>query len=340
MHHFNVRLVALVLAAVAAQAQWQMEDSGTHASLRGIHNAAPCAAWASGANGIVLRSEDFGYLWQQCAIPAGADKLDFRGIWAWDANHAIVMSSGPGAASRLYETADGCAHWQLLFTNPDLDGFWDAMAFRNEREGILLGDPVDGRFVIFRTTDGGRHWSRDESGELKAQAKEGAFAASNSALTIGPDGSTYFATGGISGARIFYLDGSKSSKWRSSKLTFKHTSESAGIFSIAFRDGRHGVAAGGDYKNPNQREDTAAWTSDGGLTWNAAAEPPGGYRSAVAWDEKLQAWISVGLNGCDTSYDDGKSWKQFDHSAWNALSLPWAAGPDGKIATLNEAMPR
>ncbi len=108
---------------------WELQTSTTKASLRGIHAVGNGVAWASGANGAILRTEDGGYMWQSCAMPPGAEKLDFRGIWAWDANTAVVMSSGPGDLSRLYKTTDGCSSWKLLYTNPDKDGFWDAMQF-------------------------------------------------------------------------------------------------------------------------------------------------------------------------------------------------------------------
>lgn len=344
---FGIGAVLLLLTplapAISTSAQWNVGNSGTTASLRGIHNAGGGVVWASGASGVVLRSEDEGYLWQQCTIPPGGGKLDFRGIWAWNANHAIAMSSGPGDTSRLYETMDGCAHWHLLFTNPDSGGFWDAIAFWNESHGMLLGDPVDGHFTIFTTTDAGRHWSRDHSAKLEASSREqGAFAASNSALALGADGeSAYFGTGGIGGSRIFRLQAGSAhrpSHWISSQVTLSRPTESAGIFSIAFHDARHGVVVGGDYKQPNQNENSAAWTSDGGFTWTIAARPPTGFRSAVAWDQKLQAWIAVGPNGSDLSRDGGKTWRQFDRSDWNGLSLPWAVGPDGRIAILNESL--
>ena len=110
-----------------ARAQWEMESSGTTADLRGIDNVGGGVAWASGTNGTVLRTEDGGYLWQTCAVPPGAEHLDFRGVQAFDANTAIVMSSGKGDLSRLYKTTDGCQTWKLVFTNPDADGFWDAL---------------------------------------------------------------------------------------------------------------------------------------------------------------------------------------------------------------------
>src|SRR6201989_3167845 len=98
---------------------WEVEHSGTNQPLRGIHAVGNGVAWASGAHGTVLRTEDSGFVWQRCAMPEGAEKLDFRSVWAWDAQRAMVMSSGPGEQSRLYRTTDGCAHWTALGTNQD-----------------------------------------------------------------------------------------------------------------------------------------------------------------------------------------------------------------------------
>ncbi len=110
--------------------------------------------------------------------------------------------------------------------------------------------------------------------------------------------------------------------------------DSSGVFSLAFRDQHHGIAVGGDYKKPNESNGTAAYTTDGGKTWTAATKPPHGYRSAVAWDAADKAWIAVGTNGSDVSYDDGKTWQPLDNGNWNALSLPWVVGPEGRIAKL------
>jgi photosystem II stability/assembly factor-like uncharacterized protein len=268
-------------------------------------------------------------------VPPGAANLDFRAVFGWDANHAMVMSSGQGAASRLYETTDGCATWQLLFENPDRDGFWDALTFRGIT-GFILGDPVGGRFVIYRSGDRGRHWRRDSSPGLAAAPEgEGAFAASNSALLVRPDSQLLFATGGVGGPRL--LRSGKSGDWSVTRMPLAGGQQSAGGFSIAFRDERHGIAVGGDYKEPARTAGTAAWTSDGGLTWHSARALPSGYRSSVGWEPEIRAWIAVGPNGSDLSRDDGRSWKRLDSANWNALSLPWAAGPNGKIASLNFA---
>src|SRR5581483_7094305 len=180
-----------------------------------------------------------GYMWQKCSVPADSPKLDFRAVFGWNANHADVLSSGPGAPSRLYETTDGCASWHLLFENPDHDGFWDALTFR-DKEGFILGDPVEGRFVLYRSEDLGRHWRRDTSPGLAAAPEgEGVFAASNSSLVVLPNsGFLLFGTGGMGGPRVFRFD--KSGKWSATKISITGGKESAGIFSIAFRDNNYG----------------------------------------------------------------------------------------------------
>ena len=207
-------LVLLLIATLTARAQFDLEESHTTAGLRGVANAGGGAVWASGSNGTVLRSEDGGYLWQTCAIPPGAAKLDFRAIQAWDADTAIVMSSGPGDQSRLYKTTDGCETWHLLFTNPDApgSGFFDALLFLDRNLGLVFGDPahgsmrnpVEGGYFAFRirvTSDGGKTWTPVTDPELNAPGKnlqplanEGLFAASNSSAAVS-EGMLWIGTG-------------------------------------------------------------------------------------------------------------------------------------------------
>src|SRR5437868_702264 len=153
----------VLLLSLPAHSQFTLQTSNTTADLRGIHSVGKGVAWASGTNGTVLRTEDGGYVWQSCSMPPGAEHLDFRGIQAFDANTAIVMSSGKGDLSRLYKTIDGCHSWKLLLTNPHKDGFWDAVQFSDSKHGFVLGDPIEispvsKRFELEQTYDGGEHW--------------------------------------------------------------------------------------------------------------------------------------------------------------------------------------
>jgi hypothetical protein len=114
------------------------------------------------------------------------------------------MSSGKGDLSRLYETTDGCQTWKLLFTNPDKDGFWDALYFDHDHQsGWILGDPVKRQFTIFSSDNAGRTWMRQRNAGLKARAEgQGAFAASNSSICES-NGGIEFGTGGSEGAYLY-----------------------------------------------------------------------------------------------------------------------------------------
>ena len=354
------------------QTLWQMQDSGTAAGLRGIDSVDGKVAWASGSSGTVLRTLDGGAHWTRCATP-DADKdgatLDFRGEQAWDAQTAIVMASGPGDKSRLYKTADGCRTWKLVFANPDKGGFWDCLQFlyasgRDKgRIGHLIGDPVDSKFPEFWTYDYGKTWTRDLSPHPEAaSAKNGEsiFAASNSAMVL-IRGGIFFVTGGsTSRSRTLELhvkhDPHVFFRFVGGNIPMKH-GPSAGAFSVAARLGPDSVAVadrlkyierathagdvlvtvGGDYAKPDDSTGTAAWSSDGGFHWIASTETPHGYRSAVQWSESLNAWITVGTNGSDISRDNGRTWQPLDNGNWNALSLPFVVGPQGRIARLSPA---
>jgi hypothetical protein len=403
-----LRVTAILIAAtLTAHAQWDIEESHTTASLRGIHNVGGGVAWASGTHGTVLRTEDGGYLWQTCAIPPGAENLDFRGIQAFDENTAIVMSSGPGDQSRLYKTTDGCQTWKPLFTNPDKDGFWDALSISPyQLHGIdksetlyrltVLGDPTQHLFTLFDidldnpTVIRPKIWYGDTPAEpqlhlagpghdigstrldeLRKYGRahdptptqgESLFAASNSAY-FDENGELFiFVTGGPLGARAIVYgcdptpeDNIHCGQWVRRLPLVK--GQSAGAFSVAgkriivdrwLHSRRVFVAVGGDYLKPNERLGTGAYSRDGANHWYAAKTQPHGYRSSVAYEAQQKLWITVGPNGTDISRDDGKNWQPLKPSGydpadadknWNALSLPFVVGPNGRIGKLRTITP-
>ena len=272
-------LLSVTIGSTRAHAQFDLDDSHTTASLRGIHNVGGGVAWASGTEGTVLRTEDGGYLWQGCATPPGAEKLDFRGIQAFDANTAIVMSSGKGDLSRLYKTTDGCRTWKLLFTNPDKEGFWDAIQVNStggSPNGVLLGDPVNGSFGIFVSDNGGDTWRKwgiggsgwkGACGERKAGAEkgEGLFAASTGSLLVNASvhPEFLFVTGGVLGSRVMSSNYSEwdgppcSTNFIADRLNFGEHTSTSGAFATAITkwDGwlpEKMMVVVGDYTKPNE----------------------------------------------------------------------------------------
>ncbi len=323
---------ALSLAAAAMAQSWSLQNSGTTASLRGVSAVNRKVVWASGSGGTWLKTTD-GVNWKAAKVP-GAEELDFRDAHGVDERVAFLLSSGPGDKSRIYRTDDGGGHWRLLFTNPDPKGFFDAFAFWDARRGIVVGDPVDGHFVVLTTSDGGEHWARCET--PPAMPEEGAFAASGTCLVTAGKSGAWFGTGGPKGARVFH-SGDGGATWTVASTPIRNDGPSAGIFSLAFSGGRNGVAVGGDYQKPDDKTHNIAVTADGGRTWTEPKRaPPEGFRSAVAWMAKAHLWVATGTSGSDVSADDGSTWKRFDTGAFNAISVAgadaWAVGPKGRVA--------
>lgn len=379
MRSIHSVFLPLAFAAVAAHtglaqmpSPWQLQNSGVTVSLRGIHSVNGTIAWASGSGGAILRTTDGGAHWERCATPDGNDEgalLDFRGIQGLGAKTAIVMSSGPGDKSRLYLTTDACKSWRLLFRNPNSPaGFFDSFWF-NGSHGILLSDPVGGQFVVYLSSNGGKSWKHDRHpGLAPSNPAMSAFAASNSSIAkgnqlytrtfvaSGKDGSIFFS-------RPFYPDEElhgvldkvvrKQPPWKTAPVPIAGGTDTAGVFSIAYRypvtsgicnkcgfgENSRFMAVGGDFKKPDDGARTAAWSADGGEHWTPATSMPHGYRSSVEWSDDLHLWITVGPNGSDVSRDDGVTWQPLDDGNWNALSLPFVVGPNGRIARLNTSLP-
>jgi photosystem II stability/assembly factor-like uncharacterized protein len=367
-------LAILLFGAGVVRAQWTMQESHTTADLRGIHNVGGGVAWASGTNGTVLRTLDGGATWAACAVPPDAEKLDFRGVQAFDASTAIVMSSGKGDLSRLYKTTDGCKSRKLVFTNPDEDGFFDAIHAASDGKIYVLGDPVRNVFAIFFSEDHGDTWFAAGEQGRDVHAGETSFAASNSEITEFGE-YLLFGTGGVVTAHA-YVTGVTCSPppghpngpaitnctvgWKRSEVPVGNGTSTSGIFSLSASTytTKQGVlaalvvAVGGQYDHLDEQSDTAAVSADGGRSWSPSATMPHGYRSAVAYDAGLKTWITVGPNGTDISTDDGRNWRAAQPNAelheapdadrnWNALSLPFVVGPHGRIGKLNsEAITR
>ena len=303
--------VLLLATAAVAQSGPRLEISHTTESLRGASAVSRQIAWASGTHGTYLRTTDAGRTWIPAQVPDAA-ALDFRAVVAFSADEAFLMSAGPGDQSRIYHTSDAGQHWQLQFTNTNPKGFFDSMVFWDPKHGFVLGDPIADdtgklKFELLETEDG-QTWSQIPSAQLpEANTGEGAFAASNTCLAIVPnvawksgasaprqaggedralapeaDQNLWFASGGAV-ARVFHSP-DRGKTWQVFDTPILHGPDSAGVFSIAFRDPLHGVIAGGNYKRPKDDGPDLAFTDDGGKTWTLAPIKPQAYFSAVAYD--------------------------------------------------------
>ena len=331
-----MKFIPAMMLIMMAAPRWTMQTSGVTARLRGVSAVSERVAWASGADSTVLRTADGGTTWQKLTVTS--DALDFRDVDAVDAQTAYVLSIGNGPASRIYKTTDAGKTWTQQFKNEDPKVFLDAMTFWDANNGIAFGDSVSGQFYILTTADGGRSWSRVPQSALPpALENEGAFAASGTNIAVFGKSHAWIGTGAAAKSRVLHTS-DRGRTWQITDTPLA-SGASAGIFSIAFRDTKHGIIAGGDYRKEQEAVDNLAVTSDGGVTWTLV-KGLSGFRSVVAYVPGTKAVIAIGPSGGDFSADDGRTWTAIVGPGFDTFSFApgkqagWGAGAKGVIGRL------
>jgi photosystem II stability/assembly factor-like uncharacterized protein len=87
---------------------------------------------------------------------AGYEERDFRDIEAIDSSTAIIMAVAEPAI--ILKTTDGGKSWSKVFEDSTKGMFLDAMDF-NGNEGVVVGDPIDGKVFLAQTNDLGDIWT-------------------------------------------------------------------------------------------------------------------------------------------------------------------------------------
>jgi photosystem II stability/assembly factor-like uncharacterized protein len=329
--------VVFVGGALLVQPAWLPQPSGVTARLRGVSAVNERVAWVSGSGNTILRTEDGGTTWTKLESPT-TDKLDFRDIDAVDDRTAYLLSIGEGPASRIFKTTDAGRTWQRQFQNEEPKAFFDAMAFSDRDHGVAISDSVNGKFVILITSTGGAAWTRVPADRLPpAQDNEGYFAASGTNVTVRGN-RIWMGTGAAVRARVL-RSSDRGKTWQIADTPVR-AAASSGIYSIAFRDDRHGVVVGGDYAKEAEAVENAAITSDGGATWTLVGSPGlSGFRSVVAHVPGTPGtFIALGPRGGDISHDDGRTWTPLEGPGVDTFSfvknraVGWGAGARGTIA--------
>jgi photosystem II stability/assembly factor-like uncharacterized protein len=315
---------------------WQERDTPSTESLRGLDAVDRRTAWVAGDGGGVWRTTDGGSTWADVA-PAGTGNLLFRDVEAFSRRSAAILAIGVGDASRIYVTHDAGRSWRATFVNHDPKAFYDCMDFfKGGRRGLAMSDPVGGKFRILATRNGGRTWNVVPPGGMPAAVDgEAGFAASGTCIETAGRRDAWIASGGAA-SRIFHSrDGGRT--WSVTTAPIP-AAPAGGVFSLAFRDPRHGVAVGGDFTNEDNGVDASAFTRDGSR-WVGGGDL-GGYRSGVDWVHgRRGTLVAVGPDGSDITRNGGRTWKAFGDSGFHSVVCVhdrtcWASGTDGRVARL------
>jgi len=236
-------------------------------------------------------------------------KSEIRSI-AQTENYVFILNVGNPAL--LYKISKEDLSYVLVYQENHEKVFYDSMQFWNEKEGIAIGDPIEGSFSVITTRDGGVSWQKMPSDRLPhLEDGEAAFAASNTNIVI-KGNATWLVSGGKK-ARVFHSR-NKGKSWSGVETPIVQGKQMTGIFTADFYNSSVGFISGGNYEVLNQNFDNKAVTHDGGKTWKLVAQNQGfGYASCVQYipNSHGKGLISVGASGIYYSEDGGSSWKQW-----------------------------
>ena len=326
-------LLSFLLLSFFSNAQvLQPLPNGPAASFRGLSVVSDNVAWASGSKGTVGRTTDGGKTWTWTTV-AGHEKNDFRAIEAFDENSALIVAvASPGY---ILKTRDGGKSWKEVFVDTTRDVFMDAMSFALEGNGVVVGDPLDGKVYAYQTENYGDSWVK-VSDDMRPDLKTGEafFASSNGNLQLGV--LDYRLVSGGMHARFFRSD-------FSSTLPLVQGKQSTGANALAAFGDTNGeeriFVVGGDFSADTVIVGNSAYSLDHGVTWLIPQEPPHGYRSSVVFLD-AKRMVACGTSGVDVSEDGGVRWKLISKDSYHVVrkandgKAVYLAGGGGRLAKL------
>jgi photosystem II stability/assembly factor-like uncharacterized protein len=329
---------AMLSQALAAGPTLTPQHSGTTNRLQAVSPVNANVVWASGVGGTFVVTTNGGQIWRK-GVVRGAEELEFRDVEGVSANVAYLLSAGSGDASRIYKTTDGGRTWRLQFRNQKPDAFYDCFDFWERDRGVAFSDPVNRRFPVLRTNDGGSKWH--DIGDRLPRALEGEFGFAASGTCVATQGlnRAWIVTGGASRARVL-LTTDRGNSWRAYNTPLV-SNPSAGAFTVEFRNQQHGIVAGGDLDPANPRpRNRVAISDDGGRTWKLVQPPPfdGAVFGLSYVPDRGHTVVITGPAGAAWSGNEGENhWNRlpgvegFWAVAFANSNVGWLVGTEGRI---------
>ncbi|MEK6781932.1 MAG: YCF48-related protein [Bacteroidota bacterium] len=305
-------------------------ETNVASSFRGLSIVDDKIAWISGSNGYVGQTTNGGKNWSFSQVK-GFEGADFRSLYAFDDQKAII--GNVGSPAKILFTKDAGKNWITVYTNPHPDAFFDGVDFWNAENGIMYGDPIDGKMLMLITNDGGQSWVDCKEPPLLEKG-EASFAASGTGIRCTSENEVIISTGGV--VSRLWISKNNGLSWTSISTPIVQGKTTAGIFSFTQHDNVLTIV-GGDFQNELMTIQHNFYSIDQGKNWLKPTMPIRGYRECV---ESISATIlvAIGPSGADISYDNGVNWKGLsDEKGLHVVrkarngSFVIAAGSNGQV---------
>lgn len=296
---------------------WGPQTSGTTSLLYSVKAVNYQIAWAGGAAATVRMTTNGGTNWNNGNPNPGVINGAIYAIEAIDANTAWCTTSP--AATFIYRTTNGGVNWTQVFTQAG--GFIDDIKFSNANTGFAMGDPVGGRWSLWKSTDGGATW---DSAGLYLPAAGGEAGWNNAMYVIG---NTIWV--GTSNTRIY----KSASYGATGSWTFGATTGQVNSLSLHFNSAVLGLMGGSS---------GALRTTNGGATWGSITTLGAGSVTGME-GFGIDFWYTRGT-GIYRSTNSGTNWTQSftaagglnDIDLWASTGClqGWAVGAAGTIVRM------
>jgi subtilisin family serine protease len=314
-----------ITVKASASSAWLPQATRFTAQSRGIMNISivnPQIVWASaydgsgGATNVLefTRTVNGGITWVpgNIGIPAACSVSELFAInadTAWVATYGDSLTAGQS----IYRTNDAGLTWTAQTTAvfqggaafPDLIYFWDA------NNGVTVGDPNNGYFEIYTTTDGGNNWIRVPQANIPANVS-GEFAYAG--------GKDYDVVNDI-----IWFGTNKGNVYKSSDRGLhwvEYSTNCDQVTNLTFSDENNGIM---EFKAVNGTGLYTTFimksTTNGGQTWSTLNYTGSIFKSDIdAVPGKPGMYVVTGSqpslidNGSAFSLDYGHSWTKIDDS--------------------------
>ncbi len=276
------------------------------------------------------RTTNGGETWQAATFPAVGD-VQFADLFALNADTAwiAIFDNDPNIGGAVYRTNNAGTNWSKQTTASYLgsDSFTNTVYFFDKNNGWTMGDPNDGYFEIYTTSNGGENWTRVAQNKIPFN-QVGEYGTVRLRDSYG-ESTAWFST---NKGRV-YKTTDKGATWA------VYSTGLSSITDISFADANNGVVSNVIYNQTNQTytDIQAAYTTDGGATWNTiSAKTKNFYSHTKAVKYAPGIFISVGINpskkyGSSYSVDFGATWFAIDNIQYTEVEfynqdIGWAGG--------------
>lgn len=167
-------LLSLTIASIAFGQNWTIQNVKVPVSGAGLSRISikdSNTAWTSYYNGTPGASTQYlkyvgvttngGNTWSSNLVNLPNNAL-ISDIQAIDSQKAFIVTapySGSGTANGLWKTVNGGTSWDKVVGVFGNSSFGNIIHFFDANNGLVIGDPVGGKYEMYKTTDGGNTWT-------------------------------------------------------------------------------------------------------------------------------------------------------------------------------------